>query len=187
MTIESFLQLVGTVSGVIFSVSGLMLVNGLSFINQTKNWMTSDYRKLEEMITSGKLDVNKLISQATVSAHALDIPFGITNWTDFLGKLKESQSTLEKIRQEIWKTWKHILGYMAISIISAGLGLLIPFNDDFKLLVLVPSSAVSLIFGVLEFYHLAKGVYEVSKIVSPTQILLDRANQACDDAEPKRN
>lgn len=172
MTIETFLQLVGTVSGVIFSVSGLMLVNGLSFINQIKNWVISDYRKLEEIIISGKLDVNEIVTEAATSAHVRNIPYGISNWTDFLEKLKGSQGTLEKIRLEIWKTWKHIFGYMACSITSAGFGLLIPLNDDFKLFVIVPISAVSLILGAIEFYHLAKGIRKVSEVATPPLIIL---------------
>lgn len=176
MTIELFLQLVGTVSGAMLTVSGLMLVNGLSFINQTKHWWVSDYRKLKEMTISGKLDVNELISQAAVYAQALKIPFlGITNWTDFIRKLNESQNNLECKREKIWKIWKYIVGCMGVSIISAGIGLLIQLTDDFKL-VAVPSSAIFLIIGAIEFYRLAKGVYDVSKVASPTQVLLDSTN-----------
>jgi hypothetical protein len=161
MTFTYLLQLIGAVSGIIFSVSGLMLVNGLNFLNNTKNGINSYYRELSFMLLNDKINPDELIHQLASYDKGLEGE----SWVSLHGHVMESNKKLGKIRDIVWSKWKSVALVTSFSTLIAGIGLLM-FNDDvlgFFTLI----SGMSLIFGVVELYYLIDSVYTISTLTIP--------------------
>ena len=162
MNLTPLLQLVGGVSGVLLSVSAVMLINGLSYLNQSRSSLNSIVRDLSMETSSQGISRDAVVKEAV---ERYDSSLTGEKWSDVANAIKTTEGKLEDIRKVMWSTWRLEFVFTVLSLFMAGVGLVsVGLVDDATQVMFTAISIIGLVTGVFLLYLLAYNAHILSKI-----------------------
>lgn len=117
-SLAAVLQLAGTVSGILLSLSVVALVTCFEYVNQVKGSMEASHRRVLEAEAAGA-GLDRIIKTWPMRTSSTEIH----SFEDYLAIVEKSSELIEQIRGDVWGSWRNVFAFCVLALIASGVGL----------------------------------------------------------------